>query len=156
MTNIEILGEIWQKETIAVGSKIREISRLRKRYGSGRWRKLKGIARVRYADGTIAVAEVPWYEAHGIGKERVQSQTDSATMNRQNGKIRFAVCVNNKGYEVSLERRKIYQVLPDAGAEKHGMVRILDESGEDYLFPATWFVPIALPLATQRALRMAR
>jgi hypothetical protein len=77
-------------------------------------------------------------------------------MNRQNGKIRFAVCVNNKGYEVSLERRKIYQVLPDAGAEKHGMVRIIDESGEDYLFPATWFVPIALPLATQRALRMAR
>jgi hypothetical protein len=74
VTNIEILGEIWQKETIAVGSKIREISRLRKRYGRGRWRKLKGIARVRYADGTIAVAEVHWYEAHGIGKKEFKAK----------------------------------------------------------------------------------
>lgn len=68
----------------------------------------------------------------------------------------FVVCVNNKGYEVSLERRKIYRVLPDASAEKHGMMRVVDESGEDYLFPAVWFLPIALPREMQKALRLAR
>lgn len=67
--NFEILGDIWQKETIAVGSRIREIRRIRKTYGRGRWRKLKGIARVRFADGTIQVAEVHWYEAHGVGRK---------------------------------------------------------------------------------------
>lgn len=67
--NFEVIGEIWQKETIAVGSKIREIRRIRKKYGPGRWRKLKGIARVRYADGMIQIAEVHWYEAHGVGRK---------------------------------------------------------------------------------------
>ena len=69
MTDFEIIGEIWQKETIAVGRRIREIRRLRKMHGPGRWRKLKGIARVRFEDGTIHIAEVHWYEAHGIGQK---------------------------------------------------------------------------------------
>lgn len=77
-------------------------------------------------------------------------------MNRRNHKTRFAVCVNNKGYEVALERRKIYRVLPDPDAEKHGMLRVVDETGEDYLFPTAWFWPIAVPRPMQRALRMAR
>ena len=55
------------------------------------------------------------------------------------------VCLRNDGYEVSLERRKIYAALPDAGAAKHGQVRIIDESGEDYLYPSRFFVPIAVP-----------
>ena len=54
-------------ETIAVGSAIREIKRLRRVYGAGRWRKRKGIARVRLADGAVRLAELHWYEAHGIG-----------------------------------------------------------------------------------------
>jgi hypothetical protein len=53
---------------IAVGGKIRDVARLRKRYGRGRWRKLKGIAAVRLIDGTIHTAEVHWYEAHGVGQ----------------------------------------------------------------------------------------
>ncbi len=65
----EILGEITHAETFAAGSSIREIARLRKFYGHGRWRKRKGIARVKLPDGTIRLAEVHWYEAHGIGRK---------------------------------------------------------------------------------------
>ena len=64
----EIIGELSAVETIATGSGIRELARLRKFYGKGRWRKHKGIARVRLSDGEIVVAEVHWYEASGIGK----------------------------------------------------------------------------------------
>jgi hypothetical protein len=64
----EIVGEITQVETIAAGYSIREISRLRKLYGRGRWRKRKGIANVRLEDGAVLLAEVHWYEAHGIGR----------------------------------------------------------------------------------------
>jgi len=66
--HFEIIGEISHVETFAVGSGIREIARLRKVYGRGRWRKRKGIARVRLADGSIHLAEVHWYEASGVGK----------------------------------------------------------------------------------------
>lgn len=65
---MEVIGVITDIETIASGSSIREIARLRKVYGPGRWRKLKGIATVRLPDGALHKAEVHWYEAHGIGK----------------------------------------------------------------------------------------
>ena len=65
----EILGEISDVETFATGSGIREMARLRKVYGRGRWRKRKGIARVRLADGSIHAAEVHWYEVAGIGRK---------------------------------------------------------------------------------------
>ena len=63
-----LLGECQKIEVIASGKKIREISRLRKIYGQGRWRKLKGTAALKLSDGTICQAEVHWYEAHGVGK----------------------------------------------------------------------------------------
>ena len=65
----EILGELTDVETFATGSGIREIARLRRIYGRGRWRKRKGIARVRLMDGSIHLAEVHWYEAAGIGRK---------------------------------------------------------------------------------------
>jgi hypothetical protein len=65
----EILGEISEIETFATGSSIREVARLRRVYGRGRWRKRKGIARVRLIDGTVCAAEVHWYEATGIGRK---------------------------------------------------------------------------------------
>ncbi|TMH99465.1 MAG: hypothetical protein E6H43_13895 [Betaproteobacteria bacterium] len=65
----EIVGEVTHVETFAVGSSIEEITRLRKLYGRGRWRKRKGIARVRLEDGATRLAEVHWYEAHGIGRK---------------------------------------------------------------------------------------
>jgi hypothetical protein len=62
--------------------------------------------------------------------------------------------VNNEGYPASLERRKIYQVLPDRQAASHNLIRVIDESGEDYLYPADWFVSIALPQTTVKALAL--
>lgn len=65
----EILGDIADAETIATGSSIREVARWRKFYGRGRWRKRKGVARVRLESGEVRLAEVHWYEAHGIGRK---------------------------------------------------------------------------------------
>lgn len=67
--HFEILGEIASIETFASGSGIRELARLRKVYGRGRWRKRKGIAHVRLADGSVHLAEVHWYEAAGVGSK---------------------------------------------------------------------------------------
>jgi hypothetical protein len=66
--------------------------------------------------------------------------------------IRFAICLKNKGSE-DLIVRKVYQVLPDERAEKQGLLRIIDESGEDYLYPASYFFFIDLPQKVERALR---
>jgi len=70
--NFKIIGDIIEIETIAVEDSIRELERLRKVYGSGRWRKLKGIGTVRFSDGTISRAELHWYEAHGLGKKEMK------------------------------------------------------------------------------------
>ncbi|MHB0972460.1 MAG: hypothetical protein ACYC7A_22240 [Thermoanaerobaculia bacterium] len=69
--------------------------------------------------------------------------------------IHFAVCVRNTGNEASLELRKLYEVVADPDAEKDGMLRVLDESGEDYLFPATFFVLAPLPAAVEEAVQHA-
>ena len=68
----EIVGRITDVETIAIDRSIRELPELRARFGRGRWRKRKGVAGVRLSDGTIRLAEVHWYEAHGIGKMRMK------------------------------------------------------------------------------------
>lgn len=69
----------------------------------------------------------------------------------------FVICVRNQENPASLELRKIYEVIPDPGAGKLNLVRVVDESGEDYLYPADYFVPIKLPQAATRAiLRTAR
>jgi hypothetical protein len=67
----------------------------------------------------------------------------------------FVVCIDNDGYAASLEKRKIYVALRDASAEKRGMLRIIDESGEDYLYPKTFFRAIALPQGVRRAVLAA-
>jgi len=64
----------------------------------------------------------------------------------------FAVCVRNDEYEGALELRKIYEVLKDKDAEPHDMVRVVDESGEDYLYPREWFLPIQLPHNIEEAI----
>ena len=71
----EIIGEIENIEEIAVGGRIRDIMRIQKQYGPGRWRKLKGFAVVRLQNGNIRKAEVHWYEAHGIGKKKLKIKT---------------------------------------------------------------------------------
>jgi hypothetical protein len=68
----QLIGTIYEIEIIAVDSSIRSLPRLRREYGAGRWRKLKGFAEIALPDGTIATAEVHWYEAHGIGKRELR------------------------------------------------------------------------------------
>lgn len=62
----------------------------------------------------------------------------------------LVLCLRNRGYEASLERRKFYQVLPDHDAQKHGQLRVIDESGEDYLYPASFFAVVKLPPTIRR------
>lgn len=64
----------------------------------------------------------------------------------------FVVCVRNDEYEGALELRKIYEVLQDRDAEPHEMIRVIDESGEDYLYPMQWFLPIQLPQNVEQAI----
>jgi hypothetical protein len=70
--NFQIVSEITDVETIAVGSRIRDLARLRKLYGKGRWRKLKGIAQIRLRSGRIRLAELHWCQAHGIGRKEMK------------------------------------------------------------------------------------
>ena len=72
-------------------------------------------------------------------------------MNTEKSQAEFVVCINNEGYPASLELRKIYRTLPDEKAKKHTMLRVVDESGEDYLYPESFFVPINLPQAAEEA-----
>ena len=69
---LAVIGAIDRIETIAVGGRIREIMRLRKQFGPGRWRKMKGIAAIRIESGTVRRAELHWYEAHGIGRRKMK------------------------------------------------------------------------------------
>jgi len=71
----EIIGRFSEIETIAIGTSIREIKILREQFGRGRWRKLKGIAQVKLQNGRIRLAELHWYEAHGIGKRKMKIKT---------------------------------------------------------------------------------
>jgi hypothetical protein len=74
---------------------------------------------------------------------------------KDGARARFLVCVRNTGYPASLEVRKIYRALPDRAAEQHAMVRIVDESGEDYLYPAKFFMAVNLSQPLRIALRRA-
>jgi hypothetical protein len=80
--------------------------------------------------------------------------TGFETMTKTQAK-QLVVCVENDGYPASLEKRKIYVALRDAAADKHAMLRIVDESGEDYLYPKAFFRSIALPQAVRRAVLAA-
>jgi hypothetical protein len=69
--------------------------------------------------------------------------------------VKLVVCVKNAGYEASLELRKLYSVVPDPGAKKHKLLRVIDESGEDYLYPEEHFLSVALPPAVRQAVLAA-
>lgn len=69
MASFEIIDEITDIEVIAIGNSIRDLPRLRKLYGDGRWRKMKGIATIQLSNGRVRKAEIHWYEAHGIGRK---------------------------------------------------------------------------------------
>lgn len=75
--------------------------------------------------------------------------------NERNSTSHFAICINHGGYPESLEVMKLYQVLPDADAARHGQLRVIDESGEDYLYFASLFVVVDFPASAERALTEA-
>lgn len=111
---------------------------------------------MRLADGSLHSAELHWYEAAGIGRKefKIKHCFKVEPMARSQAK-QLVVCVDNEGYRASLEKRKIYVALRDSAAEKHGLMRIIDESGEDYLYPKPYFRAIALPQAVRRAVLAA-
>jgi len=74
---------------------------------------------------------------------------------RRRHAVKFVVCVKNPGYPASLELHKIYRVVPDQAAAREGDLRIVDESGEDYLYPAEWFVALEVPKAVRDSLLKA-
>lgn len=74
---------------------------------------------------------------------------------QQNLYAQFAICLHNEGYPAALERFKIYQIIPDVQAEQYEQVRIIDESGEDYLYPAEYFVRLELPEVVEKAFLQA-
>lgn len=75
-------------------------------------------------------------------------------MTETKGNLQFVLCIENKDTE-DLEKRKIYQMLPDEEAESEGYIRVIDESGEDYLYPRSYFIQVHLPQEAQKALRLA-
>jgi hypothetical protein len=90
------------------------------------------------------------------GSAKKSSRRSATSTRGRNGtRRRFVVCVRNDGYEASLEQNKIYVALPDADAERHGQVRVIDESGEDYLFSAERFIAIEVPAAVRASLLKA-
>ena len=91
-----------------------------------------------------------------VSARKSSNVSGTSTRSRQRvAQRQFAVCVNNAGYEASLERNKIYVIVPDADAERDGDIRVVDESGEDYLFAADRFVAIDVPAAVQASLMKA-
>jgi hypothetical protein len=151
--DFDLVGEITDVETIAAGRGIRDLPRLRRLYGKGYWRKMKGSVRIRLC-GMVAFGLLNCIGMKGMASAKKSSSARGTSTRRSKSapSRRFAVCVRNDGYEASLERNKIYTVLPDDEAERDGDLRVIDESGEDYLFSADRFVAIEVPAAVRASL----
>ena len=101
----------------------------------------------------VALVRGAWHR-----KERIEAQVVLGLdmRDRLRRALQFVVCVENTGYPVSLELHKIYRVVPDPDAAQDNDIRVVDESGEDYLYPASLFAPITVPAAVKRSLRRAK
>ena len=88
-----------------------------------------------------------------MASARKKSNSKGLSAPRRKTPRSFAVCVRNDGYEASLELRKLYAALPDRFGEEHGFIRVIDESGEDYLYPDAYFVRLDLPVGVTQKLR---
>ena len=150
--SFEIVGEITEIETIALGGRIRDLPRLRRLYGRGRWRKLKGTAVVRLRES--GKRSCTGMKRTGSAGRRSSESDMSTKKRRSHGRRapRFVVCINNAGYPSSLELHKIYRVVADVAAARDGDLRIVDESGEDYLYPSEWFAALELPRRVRNSL----
>ena len=90
-----------------------------------------------------------------MGSARKNTRSRGLSSEPKKGEARFVLCVRNEDYPASLELRKVYRVLSDEQASKRHQMRVIDESGEDYLYPEEYFVPIKLPQAAEKAVLRA-
>jgi hypothetical protein len=90
-----------------------------------------------------------------VSVKKAQATHIRGIVRRKAGNFRFVVCVKNRGFSASLELRKVYKAIPDIAAQRHGLLRVIDESGEDYLFPQTCFVALDHPAPVARAISAA-
>jgi hypothetical protein len=90
-----------------------------------------------------------------MGSARRNTKSSGSSSDRKRDEAHFVLCVRNKDYPAALELRKVYRLLSDNQASKHHQVRVIDESGEDYLYPEEYFVPIKLPQAAEKAVLRA-
>ena len=151
--HFKIIGRISDVETIASGTAIRERKRLWKNYGKGRWRKLKALRKSNLL--TVRFVRRRFTGTKLMGLVRKNTKSSALSSNAVAGAARFVLCVRNRDYPGSLELRKVYRLLKDEQASKHRLLRVIDESGEDYLYPEEYFVPIKLPQAAERAVLKA-
>ena len=86
------------------------------------------------------------------GRKKAASRSPVAGRGPHRDAAQFAVCIRNDGYPASLELRKLYEVIDDAFGGDHGLIRVIDESGEDYLYPSDYFVRVDLPVSLEEAL----
>lgn len=128
----KIVGPISQQQTIAADKQIREIGRLRRVYGQGRWR-----IGTRHMESAAR-------------NSRSNASLVSDSTSRNAGHL-FALCVDNRKYPASLERCKVYRVIKDSSATRHRLLRIIDESGQSYLYPESCFVTGILPKRARKA-----
>ena len=147
-----VVGPILDEETIARGRGIRELARLRKHYGRGSWRKRKGSL-----GSDLKMARPARRSSTGTKRMASGAKSTKSSASSRNGTLartrrRHVVCVANSGYPASLELRKIYVSLVDATAERSGFLRVVDESGEDYLYPKDFFAEIKVPPKLAKAL----
>jgi len=149
--SFEILGEIDDIETIARGPSVRERVRLTAQFGRGRWRKLKGIANCpcsRRLDRSSGVTLVrgAWHWSSQVQDKAFPGMSMKET------KRNYVICIH-VDEPTDLEVRKVYEVLPDESAARRGYVRVVDESGEDYLYPKECFASVHLPEEAVRAFK---
>ncbi|HEX8817142.1 MAG TPA: hypothetical protein VF753_16715 [Terriglobales bacterium] len=90
------------------------------------------------------------------GSARKNTKSNGSSTKSKSGNAGFVLCIGNADYPASLEIRKVYQLLADEHAHRHGQLRVIDESGEDYLYPEKYFVPIKLPQAAEKAMLRSR
>jgi hypothetical protein len=150
--HFKIVGRITNVESIAFGKTIRERKRLWKAYGKGRWRKLKVLPTLSFSMVRYAMRKSTGTKPTALGRKNTKSSGFSTEMKRE---AQFVICIGNEGYQASLELRKIYQIVPDKVAARLHQIRVIDESGEDYLYPEDYFVPVQLPQSVERAVRRA-
>jgi hypothetical protein len=117
----------------------------------GSWNRKKGIQTKVAISELVMKKESNKKTLAGAGRQRARQMTG-----KRDRDVQFAVCINNEGYKASLEVGKLYRILPDKDAQSHGLVRVIDESGEDYGYSANRFHSMKIPSIIERALAHAR